>query len=35
MLENISFWKDAPVWDPESIREATKEWFSLLGNNDD
>jgi UDP-glucose 4-epimerase len=35
MLENINFWKDAPVWDPESIREATKEWFSLLGNNDD
>jgi UDP-glucose 4-epimerase len=35
MLENISFWKGAPVWDPESIREATKEWFSLLGNNDD
>jgi UDP-glucose 4-epimerase len=35
MLENISFWKDAPVWDPESIREATEEWFSLLGNIDD
>jgi UDP-glucose 4-epimerase len=34
MLENISFWKSAPVWDPDSIREATKEWFSLLGNND-
>jgi UDP-glucose 4-epimerase len=35
MLENISFWKDAPVWDPESIREATEEWFSLLGKIDD
>ena len=35
MLEDISFWKDAPVWDSESIREATEEWFSLLGNNDD
>jgi UDP-glucose 4-epimerase len=35
MLENISFWKDAPVWEPESIREATEEWFSLLGNIDD
>jgi UDP-glucose 4-epimerase len=35
MLENISFWKGAPVWDPESISEATKEWFSLLGNIDD
>ena len=35
MLENISFWKDAPVWEPESIREATEEWFSLLVNIDD
>ena len=35
MLENISFWENAPIWDPDSIQEATKEWFSLLGNNDD
>lgn len=33
MLENISFWENAPIWDPDSIQEATKEWFSLLGNN--
>jgi UDP-glucose 4-epimerase len=31
MLENIDYWSDAPVWSPESIDEATKEWFSLLG----
>ena len=33
MLENIDYWRDAPVWSPESIDEATKEWFSLLGKN--
>jgi UDP-glucose 4-epimerase len=31
MLENIDYWKDAPVWNPESIGKATKEWFNLLG----
>ena len=30
MLENIDFWKDAPVWTPETIREATKDWFKFL-----
>ncbi len=27
MLEHIDFWKDAPVWDSESIEDATKKWF--------
>lgn len=31
MLENIDYWKDAPVWNPTSINHATKEWFSFLG----
>ena len=30
MLKNIEHWRDAPVWDPESIREATKNWFGNL-----
>ena len=30
MLENIDMWKDAPVWEPESIKEATTDWFKLL-----
>lgn len=30
MLENIDYWKDAPVWTPESIDVATKEWFEYL-----
>lgn len=31
MLQNIDFWRDAPVWDPNSISEATKDWFKYLG----
>ena len=30
MLKNIDHWRDAPVWDPDSIREATKNWFGNL-----
>lgn len=32
MLENIDYWRQAPVWTPESIAEATKEWFKNLSN---
>jgi len=30
MLDNIESWKDAPVWNPQSIKEATKTWFERL-----
>lgn len=30
VLDRIEDWRDAPVWTPDSIREATKEWFRLL-----
>lgn len=30
MLEEIDAWKDAPLWDPESIAEATKTWFEHM-----
>jgi UDP-glucose 4-epimerase len=30
MLRNIEYWHDAPVWDPASIQDATKTWFSVL-----
>jgi UDP-glucose 4-epimerase len=30
MLENIDYWREAPVWDPVSITEATKKWFTFL-----
>jgi len=32
LLDNINYWKEAPVWTPESIAKATKEWFKYLGN---
>ena len=31
LLENINYWKDAPVWTPDKIEEATKDWFHYLG----
>ena len=31
MIENIDYSRDAPVWDPSSIEDATKEWFEYLG----
>ncbi len=31
MLDNIEYWKDAPVWDEKSIEKATKKWFKYLG----
>jgi len=30
LLRNIDYWKTAPVWTPESIGEATKDWFQFL-----
>ena len=32
LLENIDYWKDAPVWNEKSISEATKDWFKYLGD---
>ena len=30
LLDNIRYWKEAPVWDSETIKDATKEWFAYL-----
>ncbi|EKE02637.1 MAG: hypothetical protein ACD_20C00350G0015 [uncultured bacterium] len=30
ILDNIDYWKEAPVWDKDSIQEATKSWFKYL-----
>lgn len=30
MLENIGYWRKAPVWTPETIAFATKDWFKYL-----
>lgn len=32
MLEHIDYWREAPLWDPSSIAEATKDWFKYLGD---
>jgi UDP-glucose 4-epimerase len=31
MMEGIELWRDAPLWDPQSIAVATKTWFQYLG----
>ena len=31
MLKDIDYWREAPVWDPASIADATREWFAFLG----
>ena len=30
LLEEIDYWREAPVWTPESIANETKEWFLCL-----
>ena len=30
VLEHIDWWKEAPVWTPETIQTATEEWFKYL-----
>jgi len=32
MLDNIDYWRAAPVWEESSIKDATKEWFAYLKN---
>jgi len=31
MLDHITYWRDAPVWTPGRISEATQDWFKFLG----
>ena len=31
MMADIELWRDAPLWDPQSIAAATKSWFQYLG----
>jgi len=32
ILDQIDYWREAPLWDPNSIAEATKTWFAMLGD---
>ena len=33
MMKEIEVWRDAPLWDPKSIEQATKTWFQYLGKS--
>ncbi len=33
MLRHIDYWREAPVWNPDSIAEATRTWFSMLSGD--
>ncbi len=33
VVKNIDYWKNAPVWTPDSIATATKEWFKYLSSS--
>lgn len=30
ILQNIDYWRDAPLWEPQSIATATKTWFQYM-----
>jgi UDP-glucose 4-epimerase len=31
IVANIDYWRNAPLWEPASIAQATKTWFEYLG----
>lgn len=31
MLRHIDYWREAPLWEPDSIKKATEGWFKHLG----
>ena len=33
MMKEIENWRDAPLWNPVSIDNATKAWFQFMGKN--
>ena len=33
MLSHIDYWADAPVWEPNTIADATAVWFEKLGDD--
>ena len=34
MLRHMEYWRDAPVWTPQSIAAATSDWFKFLGRGE-
>lgn len=35
MLDNIDYWKEAPVWTPQTIEKATGAWFRYLSTQNE
>ena len=35
VLQDIDYWRNAPVWTPESIASATHDWFKYLGPSEE
>ena len=35
LVEQINYWHNAPIWTPENIAEATRDWFYYLGSKND
>lgn len=35
VLEEIEYWRNAPVWTVESIAKATEDWFRILGDSNE
>lgn len=33
ILANIDYWRDAPLWEPDSIAKATATWFKALSSD--
>jgi UDP-glucose 4-epimerase len=33
VLEHIDYWREAPVWTPDTIATATRDWFKYLGGS--
>ena len=31
ILDQLDYWREAPLWTPETIRQATADWFKYLG----
>jgi len=34
LLKQIDYWREAPVWTPDKIEVATKDWFKYLGKKE-
>jgi UDP-glucose 4-epimerase len=34
ILEQIDYWREAPLWDPQSIAQASKVWFQYMAKAD-